>query len=66
MTHIDPLKKGKTLPQDNPNTICDDLTSMERNTWNILKDHLEDIITVSDDEVISAYEVGVGKNENHH
>ena len=49
------LKKGKLLPQDNPNTICDGLlTSMGENTWNILKDHLEDIITVSDDEVISA------------
>ena len=49
------LKKGKLLPQDNPDTICDGLlTSMGENTWNILKDHLEDIITVSDDEVISA------------
>ncbi len=49
------LKKGKLLPQDNPDTICDGLlTSMGENTWNILKDHLEDIITVSDNEVISA------------
>ena len=49
------LKIGKLLPQENPNTICDGLlTSMGENTWNILKDHLEDIITVDDDEIISA------------
>ena len=40
------FKEGKLLPQENPNTICDGLlTSMGENTWNILKDHLEDIIT---------------------
>ncbi|MDG1545702.1 MAG: pyridoxal-phosphate dependent enzyme [Candidatus Poseidoniia archaeon] len=49
------LKEGKLLPQENPNTICDGLlTSMGENTWNILKDHLEGIITVDDDEVITA------------
>ena len=49
------LKEGRLLPQKNPNTICDGLlTSMGENTWNILKDHLDDIITVSDDEVITA------------
>ena len=49
------LKKGKLIPQDKPNTICDGLlTSMGENTWNILKDHLEDIITVSDEEVVTA------------
>ena len=49
------LKKGKLIPQENPNTICDGLlTSMGENTWNILKDHLEDIITVSDEEVVTA------------
>ena len=49
------LKEGKMLPQENPNTICDGLlTSMGENTWNILKDHLNDIYTVSDDEVIKA------------
>jgi len=49
------LKEGKLLPQENPNTICDGLlTSMGENTWNILKDHLEDIITVDDEEVITA------------
>ena len=49
------LKEGKMLPQENPNTICDGLlTSMGENTWNILKDHLNDIYTVSDDEIIKA------------
>lgn len=49
------LKEGKLLPQENPNTICDGLlTSMGENTWNILKDYLEGIITVDDDEVITA------------
>ena len=49
------LKEGKMLPQENPNTICDGLlTSMGENTWKILKDHLSDIYTVSDDEVIKA------------
>ncbi len=49
------LKEGRMLPQENPNTICDGLlTSMGENTWNILKDHLSDIYTVSDDEVIKA------------
>ena len=49
------LKEGKILPQENPNTICDGLlTSLGENTWNILKDHLDAIYTVSDDEVIKA------------
>ena len=49
------LKEGKMLPQENPNTICDGLlTSLGENTWNILKDHLNTIYTVSDDEVIKA------------
>ena len=49
------LKKGKLIPQNNPKTICDGLlTSMGENTWKILKNHLEDIITVSDEEVVTA------------
>ena len=47
------LKEGKLLPQEDPRTICDGLlTSMGENTWKILKDHLNAIYTVSDDEVI--------------
>jgi threonine dehydratase len=49
------LKEGKMLPQESPNTICDGLlTSLGENTWNILKDHLNAIYTVSDDEIIKA------------
>jgi len=49
------LKEGKMLPQESPNTICDGLlTGLGENTWNILKDHLNAIYTVSDDEVIKA------------
>jgi threonine dehydratase/serine racemase len=43
------------LPQESPNTICDGLlTGLGENTWDILKDHLNAIYTVSDDEVIKA------------
>ena len=49
------LKEGKIIPQTNPDTICDGLlTSLGKYTWNILKDHLEAIYTVTDDEVINA------------
>ena len=49
------LKKGKIIPQTDPDTICDGLlTSLGEYTWNILKDHLEAIYTVTDDEVINA------------
>ena len=49
------LKEGILLPQENPDTICDGLlTSLGENTWEILKDHLDSIYTVSDDEVIKA------------
>ena len=49
------LKEGKIIPQADPDTICDGLlTSLGEYTWNILKDHLEAIYTVTDDEVINA------------
>ncbi len=47
------LKEGKLLPQEAPDTICDGLlTSLGENTWKILKDHLNAIYTVTDDEII--------------
>jgi threonine dehydratase len=50
--------KGKIIPQENPDTICDGLlTSLGDKTWNILKDHLEAIYTVTDDEVIKAMKI---------
>jgi len=49
------LAAGEYLPQDGPDTICDGLlTSMGELTWPILRDHLEGIITVSDEEVVEA------------
>ena len=50
--------EGKIIPQENPDTICDGLlTSLGDKTWNILKDHLEAIYTVTDDEVIKAMQI---------
>ena len=50
--------EGKIIPQENPDTICDGLlTSLGDKTWNILKDHLEAIYTVTDDEVIKAMKI---------
>ena len=49
------LKEGRIVPQTNPDTICDGLlTSLGELTWDILKDHLEAIYRVTDDEVINA------------
>ena len=49
------LAAGEYIPQDGPDTICDGLlTSMGELTWPILRDHLEGIITVSDEEVVEA------------
>ena len=47
--------QGKLIPQTSPTTICDGLlTSVGELTWPILRDHLEQIITVTDEEVIHA------------
>ena len=49
------VKEGKLLPQEDPRTICDGLlTSMGENTWNILKDHLDAIYTVGDEDVVQS------------
>ena len=49
------LEAGEFLPQSGPDTICDGLlTSMGEHTWPIIKDHLEAIIRVSDEQVIEA------------
>jgi len=49
------LEAGKLLLQTGPDTICDGLlTSMGEHTWPIIRDHLEEIITVSDEEVVEA------------
>jgi threonine dehydratase len=49
------LINGKLIPQINPNTICDGLkTSLGDLTFPIIKDGLEEIILVSEQEIISA------------
>lgn len=52
------LAAGERLPQTDPNTIADGLlTGLGSNNWPILRDHLETIITVSDDEIIKAMRI---------
>ena len=49
------LKEGELIPQENPDTICDGLlTSLGELTWPILSTHLDDVITVSDEQVVEA------------
>ena len=49
------LIAGELIPQTGPNTICDGLlTSLCELTFGILKENLESIITVSDEDVLAA------------
>jgi threonine dehydratase len=49
------LKEGRILPSENPNTIADGLkTSLGSNTFPVLKEYLSGIITVTEEEIISA------------
>ena len=49
------LESGKYVPQTGPDTICDGLlTSMGEITWPIIKSHVEEIIRVSDEDVMDA------------
>jgi len=49
------LESGEYVPQTGPDTICDGLlTSMGEITWPIIKSHVEEIIRVSDHEVLIA------------
>jgi threonine dehydratase/serine racemase len=46
---------GQWVEQTNPQTIADGLrTSLGQLTWPILRDHLEDVITVSEEEIVAA------------
>ena len=47
--------QNRLIPQTDPNTICDGLlTSLGSLTWPIIQSHLDQIFTVSDQEVINA------------
>ena len=49
------LEADEFLPQTGPDTICDGLlTSMGEHTWPIIRDHLETIIRVTDEQVVEA------------
>ena len=46
---------GRMIPQTGPDTIADGLlTSMGENTWPIVRDHVEQVITVTEDQIVSA------------
>ncbi len=49
------LKTGSIVPSVDPNTIADGLlTSLSEKTFGIIKDHVQQIITVSDEEIKQA------------
>jgi threonine dehydratase len=49
------LAAGRLLPQTAPHTIADGLrTSLSARTFAVLSEHLEDIVTVTDDDTIAA------------
>lgn len=49
------IAAGKLVPQINPQTIADGLrTSMGELTWPIIRDHVERVVTVSEDEIVAA------------
>ena len=49
------FKSGEFVPQNNPNTVCDGLrTSLGDKTFRIILDHVNDVMTANDDEIIQA------------
>lgn len=49
------LRDGKIHPSENPNTLCDGLlTSLGEKTFEIIKKHVDEIITVNDEQIIDA------------
>jgi threonine dehydratase/serine racemase len=49
------LAAGERIPQTGPDTVADGLlTSLGELTWPILRDHLESIVTVGEDEIVHA------------
>jgi threonine dehydratase len=46
---------GELIPQTGPNTIADGLlTSLGELTWPVIRDHVEQIVTVSDEQIVAA------------
>ena len=49
------FKAGKIIPVENPNTIADGLrTSLGSNTFGIIREKVDQIITVSEEEIVDA------------
>ena len=49
------FRSGAWVPQTDPRTVADGLlTSLGELTWPILRDHLEDVLTVEEDAIVSA------------
>ena len=49
------LTAGRLIPQTSPHTIADGLlTSLGELTWPIIREHVEQIITVTDEQIVSA------------
>jgi threonine dehydratase/serine racemase len=49
------MAAGKRIPQTAPDTIADGLlTSLGILTWPIIRDHVEKVITVTDEEIVRA------------
>ena len=49
------MAAGELIPQTGPDTICDGLlTSVGEQTWPIIRDHVQRVITPNDDQTIAA------------
>lgn len=49
------MAAGRLIPQTKPNTIADGLlTSLGEHTWPIIRDHVERVITVTDEQIVAA------------
>ena len=49
------LKKGEIVPSERPDTIADGLlTSLGSKTFPVIRDHVKDILLVSDEEIVKA------------
>jgi len=52
------IAAGKLLPQTAPKTIADGLlTSLGTLTWPILRDHVDSVLTVSEDDIVDAMQL---------
>jgi threonine dehydratase len=52
------IAAGKLIPQTGPDTIADGLlTSLGELTWPIIRDHVERVITVSEEQIVAAMQL---------